>query len=126
MPSSTRAEAPWSILVPSSLMALFVFSEAVVDQLAELAYGLGRLITGGLDLQLGALGAAQQEHAHHALGVGGLAGAADQDFARILRSQLHELGRGAGVQSELVPYFERSTRTTHGTLAPTNLWGAVE
>src|SRR3954469_9946719 len=125
MPSSTSAAPLWSMLVPSGLIGLFVFSEAVGDQFPELQHGFGRVIAGCLNLELGTFGAAQEQHAHHAFGVGSLTCAADQNIARVLRSELHEFGRGASMQPELISHLERSTRTIHGFLTPSELAGAV-
>src|SRR5882724_1004708 len=113
MPSSTCAALLGLMVVLSLLIALFVFSEAVVDQFAEADHGLGSAFTGGLDVELGALRAAQKQHSHHALGVGSLARTTNQDVTRILRSELYELGRGPGVQTQFVFYLERSTRAIH-------------
>ena len=72
----------------------------------------------GLDVELGALRAAQQQHAHHALGVGGLTGAPDRDLAGKLGGELHQLGGGARVQTELVPDLERAPGDRHVELPP--------
>src|SRR5882724_11327602 len=116
MPSSTCAALLGPMCEPSPLIALFVFSETVVDQLTEAEHGLRRALARGFDIELGALRAAQEQHAHHALGVGRLARATDQDVARILRCQLYELGRRPGVQPELVSHLEGSTRAIHWSL----------
>src|SRR5690349_25172086 len=92
---------------------LLLFSETVGDELANLRHRLLRLDAGSLHLELGSIRAAQQEHAHHALGVCRLARAAEQNLARKTRSELHQLGRRTRVQAQLVPDFEGPPRLHH-------------
>ena len=92
---------------------LFVFSEAVVDQLTEALHCFVGVLARGLDVELGALRAAQKQYPHHAFCVRRLARATHRNIAWVLRSKLHQLRCSPGVQPELISHFESPTRTTH-------------
>src|SRR5688572_23014484 len=103
-----------------SLIASLVLPETRVDELTDLVHCLFGPLAGGLDVETGALRSAQQEDAHHALGVRGLAGAADHDLARKASGELHQLGGGTRVEAKLVLHLECPPHGAHPWLPPSN------
>src|SRR5262249_52566972 len=85
---------------------LLFFSEALRDQLAD--GGDGVLCVGPCRVHCHsrALRAAQEQDAHHALGVRSLAVFLELDFGCEARRELHELGRRARVEAQLVHDLE--------------------
>jgi len=81
-------------------------SEAGRDELAQRDDARLRVIASRAHRDLRALRAAEQEHAHHALGVRDLSVVRDLDLSPVAARELHQLGRRAGVQTQLIHDLE--------------------
>ena len=81
---------------------LFAFAKLVVYQGQQRVHGLLLLRAIGLHLDLRTQACGQHHHAHDALGVDAALALAHPDLAGIAARKLGELGRGTGVQTQLV------------------------
>src|SRR5690606_26436630 len=87
--------------------------EARGDQRADGVDGGRGVLALRVDGHARALRAAEEEHAHDALRVRALPVLLELDLADVARRELHELGRRARVEAELVDDLERALGAAH-------------